>query len=863
MQTQIVTLDVLKPIGTIIDLSDSFNARVGDKMTSFQLFITENGMAKDLKGMHPELEATVGNGALKGNQVIMAAGAKGVHWVGSTNNVTGYNQLTLAFPAEVFPQSGFCYGHLILANDAGVRETSVDIWFQVLDGTPLMGMVADHYDSELQLELAKAKNANAQFSQEMRDVYNQQVTDAQNALTRATSDLDHLAATTGNIQAQIIAQDIITRPDYNKLVDQIDDRLSKMNLKPERFADLDAVKSAYPKGTNTLIVTDDGYQAVFRGGQWQKGSVYQAAGLSDHQVKTCNTDFATHQINVYEPENTLTGIYNIKDSKVIYQSASIDDHYGDFTCFKTKVLPNKRIYTVSGTDFNLFGATDDGTLAWSDNQPNGVKGPYTFTVPNGVAWLYVTFLTGNYEKYNCFVGGVDFDGNGQFLLNAPLASPLANKIVTPENTTFIEGKPNLFKRAISKNGIYNAVGNKIVFQDQSINQRFGDFTCFKIKAATDERTYTVSGTDFNVFGATDDGTLAWSDNNNDGVTGPYTFTIPSGVAWIYVTFLTKNKNGYKAVAGKSLSQAGYRFSSDVEVPSSDGLEVHVGSGYQYTRLIDAIDAISSFANKEHVYTVYIHDNSADYTGTTYDLLEELGGITYLAGIENTKDNMQGLSIPAFVNLVGVGKVTLNAELPSITTLKQSSNFSTIELKQGNNRLENLTIKIKNGRYAVHDESRDKYPNAYHIFKNVTFIHEGNIPGLWAAPHAYAAGSSAGCIYSYENCVFDTAASGGYPFDMHNYAPQEGFTVNADGLQLVSTDAQKYMMRFGFNGYSPVTDSATKYEACFDDVFLKNIIGNGSILVEPEDSSYNCTNNYRFRNFSALKLGIKDDQIIQK
>ena len=245
MQTQVVTLDVLKPIGTTVDLSDSFNARVGDKMTPFQLFITEGGVAKDLKGMHPELEAEVGNGALRNGVAVMAAGAKGVHWVGSTNNVTGYNQLTLAFPAEVFPQSGFCYGHLILANDAGVRETSVDIWFQVLDGTPLMGLVADHYDSELQLELAKAKNANDQFSQEMRDTYNQQVTDAQNALIRATSDLSHLSTSVGEVQDQIDAGNVVTRKqhkdDLKKVSDEIDNRLDKMTPNLESFADLDAV----------------------------------------------------------------------------------------------------------------------------------------------------------------------------------------------------------------------------------------------------------------------------------------------------------------------------------------------------------------------------------------------------------------------------------------------------------------------------------------------------------------------------------------------------------------------------------------------------------------------------------------------
>lgn len=269
MQTQVVTLDVLKPIGTTVDLSDSFNARVGDKMTPFQLFITEGGVAKDLKGMHPELEAEVGNGALRNGVAVMAAGAKGVHWVGSTNNVTGYNQLTLAFPAEVFPQSGFCYGHLILANDAGVRETSVDIWFQVLDGTPLMGLVADHYDSELQLELAKAKNANDQFSQEMRDTYNQQVTAAQNALIDATKSLSTLAGTAGNINAQITAQDIITRPEYNKLANQIDDRLSKMTQNIETFANLDELKAQYPNGEDGLFVTNDNnHKYQYKNGSW-------------------------------------------------------------------------------------------------------------------------------------------------------------------------------------------------------------------------------------------------------------------------------------------------------------------------------------------------------------------------------------------------------------------------------------------------------------------------------------------------------------------------------------------------------------------------------------------------------------------
>lgn len=289
MQTQQVILDVLKPTGTIVDLSGSFNARVGDKMTPFQLFILEGGIAKDLKGMHPELEAVVGNGALKGNKAIMAAGAKGVHWVGSTNCVTGYNQLTLAFPAEVFPQSGFCYGHLILSNDAGVRESSVDIWFQVLDGTPQMGMVADHYDSELALELAKAKNMNDQFSQEMREAYNQQVTDAQNALTRATSDLSHLSESVGAVQAQIDAKNFVTlnkhRFDIEALSEMIEAKLNQMNLTPETFPNADELQKKYPNGKAGLFLTEDtGHKWIYWDNKWTDCGPYQGVGVADRSI---------------------------------------------------------------------------------------------------------------------------------------------------------------------------------------------------------------------------------------------------------------------------------------------------------------------------------------------------------------------------------------------------------------------------------------------------------------------------------------------------------------------------------------------------------------------------------------------------
>ena len=222
MQAQSVTLDFLKPVGTVVDLSDKFNARVGDSMTPFNLFVTEGGKPKALNGLHPELEAAVGDGELKDGKVVMSDSAKGIHWVGNADNVTGYNRLTLTFPAEVFPQSGFCYGHLILANDAGVRESSVDIWFKVLDGLAIMGLAADYYDSAIELELKKLKEANSQAAQ----------------------------------------------------------RLSEMKATPEGFANLDDLKAKYPVGNSNLNVTvDDGHLWIWLNGGWRDCGQYQTAGI--------------------------------------------------------------------------------------------------------------------------------------------------------------------------------------------------------------------------------------------------------------------------------------------------------------------------------------------------------------------------------------------------------------------------------------------------------------------------------------------------------------------------------------------------------------------------------------------------------
>ena len=249
MQAQSVTLDFLKPVGTVVDLSDKFNARVGDSMTPFNLFVTEGGKPKALNGLHPELEAAVGDGELKDGKAVMSDNAKGIHWVGNAKNVTGYNRLTLTFPAEVFPQSGFCYGHLILANDAGVRESSVDIWFKVLDGLAIMGLAADYYDSAIELELKKLKEANSQAEQ----------------------------------------------------------RLSKMKATPEGFANLDDLKAKYPIGNSNLNVTvDDGHLWIWLNGGWRDCGQYQTPALDSELIKQIQDEQQKHDKQIAQNASDIS-----------------------------------------------------------------------------------------------------------------------------------------------------------------------------------------------------------------------------------------------------------------------------------------------------------------------------------------------------------------------------------------------------------------------------------------------------------------------------------------------------------------------------------------------------------------------------
>lgn len=270
-------------MGTLVDLTSQFNARVGDAFTPITIQWTEGKIAKNLDGLHPVFEAAVGQGHLENGQIQMNADAVPVRWVGDQSAVQNYGQTVLKFPPQVFPKEGLCYGHLALENDQGVRETSVDIWFKVFGGVFNMGLACNYFITDFEEALAKAKGDVYQALDDIKQQYQLKIQAAENAIDDNIASLKKLAAAVGAIQAQIDAGNVVTLKKHNeditKLSGQISNTLSKMNLNMNtKYATLDDIQKALPDGAEGLFVLDNGHRAVFRNSKWIDGGIFQAAG---------------------------------------------------------------------------------------------------------------------------------------------------------------------------------------------------------------------------------------------------------------------------------------------------------------------------------------------------------------------------------------------------------------------------------------------------------------------------------------------------------------------------------------------------------------------------------------------------------
>lgn len=292
---KLITFNVYKQEPTVKDMTSLFNGRVGDQgvRLAVRWVQGEPGTLQAIdvinRNMYGSVHLMVGNGVPDGNgDINMDVDASGIDIDSDPANNLPHGITVFKLPQEAFPKDGFAKGYFALKDEQGNVWSSIDVWFKVKGGVPYLAAKTKYFSDEWNTFIAIAKKQNDDFANEMRDTYNQRVTDAQNALIRATSDLSHLSTSVGEVQDQITAGNVVTLKQHNddlkKVSDKIDNRLDEMTPDPESFADLDAVKAKYPTGKDGIFVLDNGRRAVYRNGQWIDGGVYQAVAIKDGSV---------------------------------------------------------------------------------------------------------------------------------------------------------------------------------------------------------------------------------------------------------------------------------------------------------------------------------------------------------------------------------------------------------------------------------------------------------------------------------------------------------------------------------------------------------------------------------------------------
>lgn len=460
----------------------------------------------------------------------------------------------------------------------------------------------------------------------------------------------------------------------------------------------------------------------------------------------------------------------------------------------------------------------------------------------------------------------------------------------PESYTELDGNVKRLKEDLgnivkSSDNLFNksdVVYGKFI-STTGVERDNSEFAYIKIPCKPNT-TYTVSGTNYNLIIYNSDDVLAATDNNNNGV-NRYTFTTKSTWNGYFVLNFRPEiypVDDYMAVVGESLPDTYIPFGNILNGSLIVGshllrsfenelfgknrimrhiVEVSKSGDKEFLSILEAVKYAKKRADYYNRYDVIIYDTSADgyMEGTTFDIIKELGGQSYLDTI-NSSSYQSGLLLEDYVNLIGVGKVKIVALLPDNATYAQSYAISPIDIT-GETKLENLTIIAKNCRYCIHDESRNAHPNKTHTFINLRLEHLGNVAGLWQYTHAYACGTSGGCHYQYQDCTF--ISKDGLPWSMHNNQLQQGITMKFNGCVMQGSINGNVAMKFGFLGKAPISnnppESEKQYWDCYGDIYIKNVmVDEGKIIsVQPEDKS-NCTNPYRIHNFTDIPVTIMDN-----
>ena len=310
-----ITIDIDKQVGNLQNLTNIYNARVGDNKTPLTVLWRKNGIALNLKGLHAFIAGKVGNGSYNAetDKVDFPVGTPVVKYEddGSGTLDNGQSGLTtLLIPKQMWAKTGLFAGYIGLKDENGSVFTSKDIFFKVLGNVLDAGVAINYFIGDFDKALAKAekeledKSANfdqttTQALQDLHDKYlakaqkvEDTLGDTQIAIDNNLASLKRISASASTLQAQLDADNLETQAghyaDLENLKADFDKKIGNMAKHPvQAFDSLAQLQAKYPNGTDGDFVTiDTGHIYIYSWltSTWKDCGQYQGKEIAGSSI---------------------------------------------------------------------------------------------------------------------------------------------------------------------------------------------------------------------------------------------------------------------------------------------------------------------------------------------------------------------------------------------------------------------------------------------------------------------------------------------------------------------------------------------------------------------------------------------------
>lgn len=359
-----ITIDIDKQIGNLQNLTNLYNARVGDT-TPLTIQWYKNGLPLDCTGLRAFIVGHVGDGTYnqETDKIDFPPDSSLVEASDDGSGTLSSGLTTLLIPKQMWQKSGIFSGYVGLKSSNGAVYTGKNIWFKVLGNVLESGIEINYFVQDFEKAISQANGRINQALQDLKSKYDQEVKAHSDALLDDTTQLRKLAASVGEMMAQIDANNIVKKTDYDKdiaeIKSSISQRLAQINPNPIGVANADYLKKNYPNGADGIfIAADTGHKWIYIGSSWTDCGNYQAIGID-----SALTD-------------PLRAAQLIDENNIAQNSRSIDNNSSKIFQNTKKINENlTRIQEVEGAGhFTLIYLTDQNGQYITDQAGNRIVG---------------------------------------------------------------------------------------------------------------------------------------------------------------------------------------------------------------------------------------------------------------------------------------------------------------------------------------------------------------------------------------------------------------------------------------------------------------------------------------------------------